>query len=376
MKSELFFEALPVRASEIDERGPSARLGIVSLLLFLVVGGGIALCWKQGSAALLSMKSDDELLQDELSLLQENREAVFDLRVSSCADYLCFRSPAGNVHRVNVSAIGTGEVQTNLFPGRYSEELQLSPVADQMAVSFLDKTVVLQSLDPSLSSQVLLDKTPEVVDCLAYSPDGRLLAGSSLKGLVFVWDVESGNRVAVLRRANDQVMSLVFDSEMGLLVSFESGIERWQIDPNRKSRDRRRLDWKLTRNSTAREIVVSPEGRFLIVGTFSGLLEVWDLPRREKLWEQAAKSQTVRGLIVSQESNSVFCFSGEKAFMEYDLLTGSERLLYHDPRIGSGTSSGFSRRGDLIYSGCTDGFIRIWSLQENVVLGKIDTATL
>ena len=60
-----------------------------------------------------------------------------------------------------------------------------------MVVSFLDGTVLLQSLDASLSSQVLRKHTSAVIDSLAYSPDGRLVAGSACTGQVFVWDVES-----------------------------------------------------------------------------------------------------------------------------------------------------------------------------------------
>jgi len=377
MKTEIFFNALPVRAPEPEEPAPSShRLGFVSILLALTVVGGVAVSWNKGMAARLQMKSDEELLQDEFSMLQDSREAVFNLRVSSHADYLCFRSPTGEVHRVNISEIGVEGVQKNLFPGRYSQTFEFSPVADLIAVSFLDKSVVLQSLDPSLSEQVLLEKTPEVIESLAYSPDGRLLAGSSSRGLAFVWDVESGKRVTVIRRANDRVSSLVFDSGQGLLVSFESGIERWLIDPNQESNDRRQLVWKLPQHDTAREMVVSPDGQYLVTASFFGILEVWDLSRQEKLWQQDEETHTIRGLMVSRDMKSLFCFSGQKAFIEFDLLTGEKRTMYDDDEAGSGTGAGISRGGDLIYSGWTDGFIRIWSSQEKVMFGKIDTATL
>lgn len=376
MKSELFFEALPVRTPEVEEPGSSASPAFISILVLLIVAGGIVFCWKQSSAGWLALQTEEERVEDELSLSEGNREASFGLRVSSVSDFLCFRSTAGEIHRVNYSAIGVEEMQMNLFPGRYSGEFQISPVADQMAVSFMDKSVVLQSLDPSLSTQTLLEQTPEVIDCLAYSTDGRLLAGASLKGLVLVWDVESGQRIAVLRRANDQITSLVFDSELGLLVGFESGVERWVIHPDQKSRDRRQLDWKFPPHQIVREMLVSPEGRYLVTASFSGVLSVWDLARREKLWEQSRPSNTVRGLVVSEDSKSVYCFTDEKALREYDLLTGTERFVYRDPQMGSGTGSGFSRQGDLIYSGCTDGFIRIWSPEQHLLLGKIDTALL
>ena len=81
-------------------------------------------------------------------------------------------------------------------------------------------------------------------------------------------------------------------------------------------------------------------------------------------------------MTISKDLKSVFCFSGERAFTQYDLLTGSELYVYDNSQIGSGTGAGFSRDGELVYSGWTDGFIRIWSMQEKAMLGKIDTANL
>lgn len=73
MKSELFFEALPVRAPAVEEPAPSARPALVSLLLFLIAAGAIAFCWKQSSAGWLSLETEQECVDDELSLLQGNR---------------------------------------------------------------------------------------------------------------------------------------------------------------------------------------------------------------------------------------------------------------------------------------------------------------
>ena len=124
------------------------------------------------------------------------------------------------------------------------------------------------------------------------------------------------------------------------------------------------------------KMVVTPDGRYLVTTSFFGVFDLWDLERREKLWEQKGTTHTIRGLMVSRDSESVFCYAGEKELIEYDLLSGAGKSIYHDSEMGAGTGAGFSRNGDLIYTGSSDGLIRIWSVMGNLMIGKIDTAML
>lgn len=385
MKSEAFFSAIPSRAvdtvhvaDQSDSKG--GRILPLACLMLTIVCGGIGLNWEQISLAHLSFQTEEERLHEKESLLQERRHPVFNLRVSARGDYLCFRTLKGEVYRLSLSETETeteGETaQINLFPGRYCNEFQLSPVADQMVVCFTDGGVILQSLDATFSSQVLFEPDSEGIDGLAYSPDGRLVAGVSGEGFVIVWNAQTGSQVTVIRRSKDSVSSLAFDSELGLLVSFESGIEHWLIEPYQKSGDRYILDWKLPGHPPASKMLVSPDRRFVTIANHYRAFAVWDLKRREKLWEIDESLPTLRGLLSSRDSRSVFNYSVDNEFVQYDLLTGEEISYYRDSELRRGTGGETSPAGDVIYTGSSDGFIRSWSAKDYTLIRKIDTATL
>jgi hypothetical protein len=85
---------------------------------------------------------------------------------------------------------------------------------------------------------------PEVVWSVAFSPDGKTLASASVLGSVFLWDVKSGKRTAVLQRFNPM------------------GREE-DINP-------------------AWSVAFSPDGSLLAVGTLRGL-KLWDVKNGERL---------------------------------------------------------------------------------------------
>jgi WD40 repeat protein len=107
---------------------------------------------------------------------------------------------------------------------------------------------------------------PEVVWSVAFSPDGKTLASASVLGSVFLWDVKSGKRTAVLQRFNPM------------------GREE-DINP-------------------AWSVAFSPDGGLLAVGTLHGI-KLWDMKNGERLVAVSRPPATVWSVAFSPDGTTL-----------------------------------------------------------------------
>ncbi len=95
---------------------------------------------------------------------------------------------------------------------------------------------------------------------LAFSTDGRRLAGGSYDGQVSVWDADNGNRLARLKGHDDKIGWLAFSEDARSLASGDVGgtVKVWDLAVPDGLRRLPGLAEPTTR------LVISPDGRFLL----------------------------------------------------------------------------------------------------------------
>lgn len=109
------------------------------------------------------------------------------------------------------------------------------------------------------------------VTCLTFSPDGRLLASTSVYNAIILWDTATGTPQRALR-GRDAVSSVAFSPDGRLLASGRADtIQLWDVSTGA-------LKQTLTGHSdTVRCVAFGPDGHLLASGSSDKTIRLWDV---------------------------------------------------------------------------------------------------
>ena len=185
--------------------------------------------------------------------------------------------------------------------------------------------------------------TPVVV--LAVDQSSTLLATGGSDGVVKVWDILGGYVTHTFRGPNVLISALHFFELVGSKDG-ESGISA-------RNRNKRILPEE--DNDSRNE---STRGFRLASGSQDGKVRIWDLYKRNCASVLDSHVSDVRALDYSPEENSLLTAGRDKTAMWWDAKTWKVRKVV--PVLEEVEAAGFLEFGKLIYTGGSNGNIRVW----------------
>ncbi|MEM9265625.1 MAG: BTAD domain-containing putative transcriptional regulator [Cyanobacteria bacterium P01_F01_bin.13] len=194
--------------------------------------------------------------------------------------------------------------------------------------------------------------------CVAYSPDGSLLATGEGAGRIVVWRTADYRPVLIINEASPSwIMALDFIHNGKYLVSEGNTgeINVWDVATGEVANiltGHGGIVW--TMHS-------SPTDNRLVSGSFDTCLLVWDLDTYELRYRLTGHTQQLNSAVFSPDGKQIASASDDKTLRIWDAQTGEPQTVWScetEPNCVS-----FSPDGSRLAAGHNDGKISLWDLQ-------------
>jgi hypothetical protein len=209
--------------------------------------------------------------------------------------------------------------------------------APQLAASSTSQRLMPRS--PSTSAwrpALTLEFSRQGVSALAFSPNGRALAGGARDGVVCLWDTANGER----------------------LYRFSPSFGPWGIGHR----------YQIT------GLVFTPDGQRLITGDEKGQLMEWNLAQYRQCRRLPLALWGVSTMLLTPDGNTLVVGSrdGRIYLCRLDQDCHSRVLIHHQERI---TALALGGGGEILVSASGDRTLRFWSLPTGYLTHTVTTST-
>jgi class 3 adenylate cyclase len=195
------------------------------------------------------------------------------------------------------------------------------------------------------------------VNGVAWSPDGRTLASAANDNTLSLWGVDTGIRRQVLSVTGGPVRRLAWlaDGHTLALVSSNGSISLWNVETGKRHRT---LLWREHPDHVS-GLAVAPDGLTLAAGTRDGAVRLWHTPTGDQQRKLRGHTGAVACVAWSPEGRVLASGSWDNTIRLWD-VSQRRPLSILEGHTDVVTGLGFSPDGQLLASKSKDGTVRLW----------------
>jgi serine/threonine protein kinase len=240
-----------------------------------------------------------------------------------------------------------------------------SPDGKTLAFGGIDKAVRLIRLEGKPGQEQTWNQRPPEcnVECLAFSPDSKVLACGKGNGAILLWNVATGAELRPLPSPDHVVTQIAFSPDGTLLASAgENGgavVRLWEVASGQLL-----FTSHMPETGRAWCAAFSPDGKTLAAGLETGEVRLWDLATKGEVASLAGHGGRVRWLGFHPDGRSLVVAGSFADNLVYVYDVASRTLRHLLSGHGSEVLSAAWRAdgGLLVTAGATDGTVRLWDL--------------
>ena len=195
----------------------------------------------------------------------------------------------------------------------------------------------------------------DVVEVVAWSPDGARIASGSWDQTVQIWDAKDGNKLTIYRKHTDQVFAVAWspDSTRVASGSWDKTVQIWDATSGQLL--------MIYQQHTDRLYAVawSPDGTRIASGGNDTAVHVWDVTSGQRLMIYRGHTQRIRRVVWSPDSQYIASCSHDATVHVWNAESGNRIYTYpgHTNRV---VGLAWAPDGRRIASGSVDTTVQVW----------------
>ena len=213
------------------------------------------------------------------------------------------------------------------------------------------------------------------VRCVAFSPDGTMIASSSEDKTIKLWEVDTGREIRTLKGHSDYVNSVEFSRNGDILVSGsdDKNIKIWQLETGEEIStfgDWSRGDYS-GHSDAINAIALSPDGKFIVSASKDRTLKVWSLDRNvlpgygQVIYTLKGHSASVRCVTISRDGQTIASGSEDNTIKLWRVGTDRELATlgsWYSGFLNFVNAVAFSPDSQMLASGSWERTVKLWEL--------------
>ena len=285
-------------------------------------------------------------------------------------------SAKGSVRLWNVARMNNDSIQGE---ANWWVALAVSPAETQVATGGLKNSVNLWT--PNLSNEAIqLKGHTEIVRCVAFSSDSKILASGSADGTIRLWNPQTGDPLGIpLRGHSGAVWSVAFasshDFPYQLVSAGENGEVRvWDLSSANDPKSRL-LKNGHTERASVLCLAFSPDGRWLASsggywGEFGETI-IWEAATFKQFVPPLKHDDLVYAIDFSPDGKKLATGDRSAALQVFDVPT-FEELYKRTGQPWFVSEVLFSPQSERLISGSPAGFIKFWDSEYGDEMGTLE----
>ena len=252
--------------------------------------------------------------------------------------------------------VTTRDERSDLSPTSGPHALAFSRDGRRLAGPGPDASLVLYAVETARPI-FRFEGPPEAILSLAWSPDGRTLVAALSRHVMRVWDASDGHLIhRHFGTHNGPVDSVAFspDGRTIASASYDRTVKLWSLEEPR--RPRAVLEGH---TEEVRAVAFSPDGRWIASASMDRTLRVWDARSGAQVAVIRGHTSSVTSLAYLPGSEQVVTGSADETVRVWDTATGQE-LRCFKAHTDTVAQVAVSPDGRDIASASRDRTVRVW----------------